>query len=167
MKRRICDKDCLNCRFDDCINDEMDAQDYQESDRRDKLCQSEAKRKMRAKNKAAYEKRRADKLAYARDYYQKHKEEAMEYQRRYRADEANRKRANAVRRKWERRNRGLYGQKQKILRTKRLRLGLTQKEVAMIIGVTPSCIGQWERGIQPCKVEAVLKKIYDGASGMQ
>lgn len=33
----ICDKDCFNCPYPDCINDAMDADDYAEARGRDKL----------------------------------------------------------------------------------------------------------------------------------
>lgn len=33
---RICDKDCLHCRFADCILEELDAEDYREARARDK-----------------------------------------------------------------------------------------------------------------------------------
>ena len=36
---KICNKDCFNCPFEDCINDKMDYEDYVESANRDKLAE--------------------------------------------------------------------------------------------------------------------------------
>ncbi len=160
----ICNKDCENCPFDDCINDNMDAQDYRESAQRDKLCMTDRQKKKKAQNRRDYLKKREEKLAYSRAYYRAHKKEFAAYQKAYRAE--HRERINAQNREYDRRNKGAYGQKQKILRTERLALGLTQKQVAKILGVSPSLISHWERGITPCRTEAVLKKLHEWAKQM-
>lgn len=160
----ICNKDCENCPFDDCINDEMDAQDYRDAAQRDKLCMTERQKKMKAQNRRSYLKKKEEKLAYSRAYYRANKEKAAAYQKAYRAE--HRGQTNARNREYERRNRGAYGQKQRILRIERLALGLTQKQVAKILGVSPSAISQWERGVMPCRVEAVLKKLHAWAKQM-
>lgn len=154
---RICNKDCENCVFDDCINDEMDADDYREAERRDKLCAG--KSTASKKGRAHYLKYRDQYLARSRKYYQAHKAEAIQYQKKYYAE--NRGRVNALKREHAKRNRGMYGQKQRSIRTQRHALGLTQKEAAKILGVSPSAVSQWERGIVPCKVDAVIRKLQE------
>lgn len=33
----VCDKDCFNCKFEDCINDELDQEDSAELDKLDEI----------------------------------------------------------------------------------------------------------------------------------
>jgi DNA-binding XRE family transcriptional regulator len=98
-------------------------------------------------------------LARSREYYRTHKEEALQYQKQYYAE--HRERVNAHKRAYAKRNRGLYGQKQRAIRTSRIALGLTQKEAAKLLGVSPSAVSAWERGLSPCRVEAVLRKLRE------
>ena len=52
----VCDKDCLHCKYPDCINDTMDHQDYIEAARRDKaLFATPQSKKVAAQQKAYYE----------------------------------------------------------------------------------------------------------------
>lgn len=52
----VCDKDCFNCKFPDCIYEGLDAQDYRESSARDKiLTQTPEQKKMAAYQRAYYE----------------------------------------------------------------------------------------------------------------
>ena len=64
---RICDKDCLHCRFADCILEELDAEDYREARARDKeLTHTPEQRQI---------------AAYQRAYRETNKEEIAAYQR--------------------------------------------------------------------------------------
>lgn len=103
---KICNKDCFNCPYPDCINDEFSADDAAELDiiERDfvdppKKRQS-AKRKKRQKTTSEdyhkwYEQNKAHKLAYNRAYYRLHraarKKYAAEYYRRKKESKANAK----------------------------------------------------------------------------
>lgn len=153
----ICDRNCEHCQYDDCINDEMDMEDYRQADLRDELCMSKQELRKKEENHNRYMRRRQQQLAYSRSYYRAHKEEVAIYHKVYNAQ--HRERLNAQKREYEKRNRGMFGQKQRVLRIHRQELGLTQKEAAKLLGVSPSAVSQWERGIMPCKVEAVLRKL--------
>lgn len=157
----ICDKDCENCRFDDCMNDEMDAEDYEEADRRDRLCISETKARQRERSREKYQRSKERCKAYSHAYYLKHKEESKAYHKQYNAE--HRQRINAQKQEYGKRNRGRYGQKQRTLRIERMALGLTQKQVAKHFGVSPSAVSQWERGLLPCNVESVLRRLRECA----
>lgn len=52
----ICNKDCFNCPYPDCINDCMDHEDYVEAAERDReLRSTPEKRKLAAQQRAYYE----------------------------------------------------------------------------------------------------------------
>lgn len=61
----ICDKDCLNCKYDDCIFDD------------------EERKKRNAYQLEMYYKHREKKLAYAKEYREKNKESQRKYHKRY------------------------------------------------------------------------------------
>ena len=100
-KKPVCDKDCLNCVFDDCINDEMDAGDYaaarelerdfifpktarQESNAAKKKAYYEENREsIAAKRKAYREENREAIAAYKKAYYKENREEWNAYMREY------------------------------------------------------------------------------------
>lgn len=75
----ICDKDCFNCKFPDCILDDSDAVDERV------LCDLD---KQIEKSMTAEELRKQKQREYGKRYYQEHKEEcrarAKEYQRTHR-----------------------------------------------------------------------------------
>lgn len=50
----VCDKDCFNCPYPDCINDEMDHADYIASAELDRELQQTPKKKKVAAAKRAY-----------------------------------------------------------------------------------------------------------------
>ena len=56
----VCDRDCFNCRFDDCICDEMTAADYAESRKLQDFVQPKTmkEKSIAAKKKAYYEENR-------------------------------------------------------------------------------------------------------------
>lgn len=160
----ICNKDCEHCRFDDCINDEMDAQDYEQAERRDELCMSKTKKLQREQNRQKYHRHKERYKAYSREYYLKHKEESKTYHLKYNA--VHRLKIAAQKKEYAKRNRGLYGQKQRALRVERMALGLTQKQVAKHLGVSPSTVSQWERGLLPCNMESMLRRMRECAKDL-
>lgn len=61
-----CDKDCFNCKFQDCIYDGLDAADCAESSTRDKeLTRTSAQKKVAAQRRA-YREANKDKVAAQR-----------------------------------------------------------------------------------------------------
>ncbi len=59
----VCDKDCFNCPYPDCINDQMDHEDYIEASARDKELRATPKSKKRAAQQKAYYEANREKLA--------------------------------------------------------------------------------------------------------
>lgn len=158
----ICDKNCANCPFDDCINDEMDAEDFKESMQRDKLLATEEEKRQAAKSRAKYLKKRESCLAYAKAYYRAHKKEAAAYQKTYR--KRNRRKIIAYQRAYEQRNREGCGAEQARLRVQREALGLTQKDAARIFGVSPSMVSRWERGLDRKDVGPLIERLQEAVS---
>lgn len=85
----VCDKQCAACPYPDCINDEMDMDDYREADARDRALGTVRKAKDpppvggdAAKKEAARERARAK----ARAYREAHRAELREYSRKWRAE---------------------------------------------------------------------------------
>ena len=83
----ICDKDCLNCKFPDCICDDMDAEDYAESRRLD--CEfvfpkTKRQESIAAKKKAYREENRESIAAKKKAYYEENREKWNAYMREYR-----------------------------------------------------------------------------------
>lgn len=76
-KKPACDRDCFNCPYPDCINNDMSAGELKEIQQRDQ----ERKKTHSALSKEAYEKH----LARSRLYYHEHKEERRAYMKEYRS----------------------------------------------------------------------------------
>lgn len=85
----VCDKQCEGCPYSDCINDEMDMDDYREADARDRALGTVRKAKDpppvggdAAKKEAARERAREK----ARKYNKAHRAEIREYYKKWRAE---------------------------------------------------------------------------------
>jgi len=91
----ICDKDCLHCKYPDCINDTLDCADYQELDWLEKeiiLPKTEAQRQKAAQNKAYRDANREKIAARQKAYREANREKVAAYKKAYR--EANRDKIN-------------------------------------------------------------------------
>lgn len=85
----VCDKRCEVCPYPDCINDEMDLDDYREADARDRALGTVRKAKDpppvggdAAKKEAARERyaaKREERLAYTRKWRAEHPDAGKEY----------------------------------------------------------------------------------------
>lgn len=71
----VCNKDCFNCPFDDCINDAMDAEDRRQSLLRDLLTLPKEKAAVRLRNRAYVAENRAAVRQSCRDYWARHRDE--------------------------------------------------------------------------------------------
>ena len=71
----ICNKDCFNCQYPDCVLDELDAEDYRESSQRDRALKerTDKQRKAAAQQKAYREANRDEYNAYMRNYRKRSK----------------------------------------------------------------------------------------------
>ena len=91
-----CGKDCFNCEFPECIYDRLDAEDYKQSDERDRLLtQTPQQKKVAAQQRAYYEANREKLAAQRRAYREANREKLAAQQRAYR--EANREKLAARR----------------------------------------------------------------------
>lgn len=63
----VCDKDCLNCKYPDCVYDRLDADDYREQDKRDRYLTITPEQEKVAAQKRAY--REAKKQASIADHF--------------------------------------------------------------------------------------------------
>ena len=67
----VCNRDCFNCAFDDCILDVLDAEDYKEQRRIEKeilLPKSKKEKEIAAYQRAYYEANKERLRAYRREY---------------------------------------------------------------------------------------------------
>ena len=75
----VCNKDCFNCPFPDCINDEMDYEDYLDAattEREIILPKSKKEKKAAARQKAYYEANREKVAARQKAYREANREKA-------------------------------------------------------------------------------------------
>lgn len=82
----VCDYDCFHCPYEDCINDEMRLEDYQEGKELELI--SGAKKyktseSHRAAQKKYYEKNKERLAAYQKKYREKNKEKVAATQKKY------------------------------------------------------------------------------------
>lgn len=89
----ICDYNCPNCKFSDCINDKLTMDDFKRSDELDKEITITATYKW-----IRSEERRKLDRAYARQYNQEHEEQVKQVTKKWK--EENRERINAYKREW-------------------------------------------------------------------
>lgn len=110
----VCDHDCFNCKYDDCICDDMTLDDYAEARDRDyDLTHTTKQKKIAAKQKAYYEA-----------------------------------------------NRDEIAAKQAEINVLRKRMRLSQRDIAMIFGVSQQLVSMWELGFVECfKLDEVVNKL--------
>ena len=74
----VCDKDCLNCKYPDCVYDLLDADDYREQDKRDRyLTTTPEREKVAAQQRAYYEANREKVAAQKRAYRDTNKQSSI------------------------------------------------------------------------------------------
>ena len=126
---QACDHDCFNCRYDDCICDDMTLDDYADARDRDyDLTHTTKQKEIAAKKKAYYEANRDEIAAYQKAYYEANRDE--------------------------------IAAKQKMIRALRKQLKLSQKDVAVLFGVSQQLVSMWELGFVECfKLDEVVNKL--------
>ena len=88
----ICNKDCFNCPFPDCVNDDgLDWNGYKDARARDKLFRTPEEKKLAAKQRAYREANREEIAAKKRAYYEANREAYNAYMRDYMRKERRRK----------------------------------------------------------------------------
>jgi transcriptional regulator with XRE-family HTH domain len=163
----ICNKDCEHCPYPDCINDEMDWDDYEASEERDKLLKVKDSAPTKTQKESYYKRNREACLARCKEHYKNHSEQYREYRKKYYAE--NRERILLRQRIYDhmRRKKKCSGKdpKYQVYNTSyksiwrapgidflrcityaRIKRGLSQKALAELIGVTYLTVSNWERG---------------------
>ena len=134
---QICDRDCFNCRFDDCICDEMTADDWKEARGIDDSIHTKT-----AKEKAI--------VAYQKRYREENRETIAAYQKRYREE-----------------NREALISFGDALRAVRKRLKLSQADAGRLVGLSQRQISYYERGEVPFDLSIIEKlKGYESRLGL-
>ena len=79
----ICNRDCFNCKYSDCVNDDLSKSDYLEQQERDFDfgLRHHSSEKEKEKARQYYWEHREQKLVKNREYYNTHKEKFKEYDR--------------------------------------------------------------------------------------
>ena len=78
----VCDYDCFHCPYEDCINDEMRLEDYQEGKKLELISGAKEYKTSKAKrdaNKKYYKENKERLAAYQKKYREKNKEKWKEY----------------------------------------------------------------------------------------
>lgn len=99
----ICDKDCFNCPYDDCICNEFSEEDLEKINALVEILTLPEKPPVSEKKRTYYERHKEERKAYQRDYYAKHKQEHAIRRRAY--YERNRQKIIAQVREYERKHR--------------------------------------------------------------
>lgn len=82
----VCDYDCFHCPYEDCINDEMRLEDYQEGKKLELISgakEYKTSESHRAAQKKYYEKNKERLAAYQKKYREKNKEKVAATQKKY------------------------------------------------------------------------------------
>ena len=126
----ICERDCFNCKFEDCIREDLTAADYDDARALEAFIHppTPAQRRIAAKQKAYREENREAIAAKQKAYYEENRE--------------------AIAAK----------QKARVLSEFRREHGMTQARLGAIVGVSQPTISLWETGAVPFDLEAVLLK---------
>lgn len=114
--KTLCNLDCFNCKFKDCVNDRLEIEDFRSAQKMDKNiieCRGEEKtRKLSQyaliRKKEYQNENRDNKNAYARAYYDLNRERFRKYRL------SNKERKSAYDRQYFQKNRDEISQKHKI-----------------------------------------------------
>ena len=82
----VCDYDCFHCPYEDCINDEMRLEDYQEGKKLELISGAKEYRTLKAKrdaNKKYYKENKERLAAYGKKYREKNKERLAATKKKY------------------------------------------------------------------------------------
>ena len=184
---QICDRDCFNCRFDDCICDEMTADDWKAARGIDDFIHTKtAKEKsIEAYKKQYYEENRESIAAYQKKYREENRESIAAYKKQYYKEnrktiaakqkkyrEENSESIAAYQKQYYEENRESIAAKQKkyreenreslisfgdALRAVRKRLKLSQADAGRLVGLSQRQVSYYERGEVPFDLSIIEK----------
>lgn len=149
---QICDRDCYNCHFDDCICDAMTADDWKAARGIDDFIhtKTEKEKSIAAYKKQYYEENRETIAAKQKQYYEENRESIAAKQKKYR--EENRESLIS------------FGD---ALRAVRKRLKLSQADAGRLVGLSQRQVSYYERGEVPFDLSIIEKlKGYESRLGI-
>jgi DNA-binding XRE family transcriptional regulator len=73
--KRVCNRDCFNCPFPDCVLETLEAEDYRMQREAAELLKTPEQKKIAAKKRAYYEANRDEIAAKQRAYYEANRDE--------------------------------------------------------------------------------------------
>ena len=153
-KNAICDHDCFNCKFDDCIADDMTPEEWAESQRRDRDTNLTPEQKKQRAHREANREKIADQQ---RAYYEANREKIADQHRAY--YEANREKIADQQRAYREANREKIADQHRAYYEARRWAGLTQAAVAEALGISQPAYSNWETGAAPSDYGTVMGTI--------
>ena len=123
----VCDYDCFHCPYEDCINDEMRHEDYQEGKKLELISGAKeynTSESHRAANKKYYEENKEKAAARNKKYREENKEKVAAYSKKYR--EENKEKAAAYRKKYYEENKEKWKEYNQKSRQKKSSLALAR-----------------------------------------
>ena len=146
---RVCNRDCFNCPFPDCVLETLEAEDYRMQREAAELLKTPEQKKIAAKKRAYYEANRDEIAAKKRAYREANRDEIAAYQRAY--YEANRDEIAAKQRAYYEANRDeIAAKKGRLLYDFRHEHGMTQTALGEFLGgLSQPIISLYETGAVP------------------
>lgn len=146
-----CNHNCLECPYpdvpDECLEAALTWDEWQELDTIDKdiINPKTAKQKTIAARQKAYREANKDKIAtWQKAYYEANKDKIAARRKAYRA--ANKDKIAAWQKAYRETNKDKVAAWQKSIAMARKAQGMTQSELAAIVGVTRATVSMWETG---------------------
>ena len=151
----VCDKNCEKCPYPDCINDDMDLDDYAEASKRDEMLgfKSTGRRiKSNSRKKNYYATNRDKCLARCKEHYLKNKEKYKAYRTQYYQDNKERILLRQLqydrkrRRKQHKPRAERWDNPRRYITYARHKRNMIQRQLATACGLSVSTIWKYESG---------------------
>ena len=153
----ICDRDCFNCPFPDCVREDLVAEDYADARELERYIHPPTLSEIRAaaKKKAYYEENREAIAAKKKAYREENREAIAAKQKAYR--EENREAIAAKQKAYREENReAIAARNGRILYDLRHEHGMSQAALGRLLGISQPTVSQWETGAVLFDMDRVL-----------